>query len=165
MPPHLHPRSRMTSSLFATTVAASFLVVGLPHLLPCPAPRVAYADASSSSSPSQDGSSRRRTRRRCQQPTEVKDGIAQFEAVGNSNSNSNNESESTCEDISKSSTTTITSTAPRPKRECPVPKPGGVIGQLIGLKEKKEKELENVNTARAMAKEDVERLPQNNDNR
>ena len=45
MPPHLHPRSRMTSSLFATTVVASFLVVGLPHILPCPAPRVAYADA------------------------------------------------------------------------------------------------------------------------
>ncbi|KAK3294870.1 uncharacterized protein B0H64DRAFT_443904 [Chaetomium fimeti] len=43
-PPHLHPRSRMTSSLFATTVLASFLVVALPHILPCPAPRRAYAD-------------------------------------------------------------------------------------------------------------------------
>ncbi|KAI1353008.1 hypothetical protein F5Y01DRAFT_278469 [Xylaria sp. FL0043] len=158
MPPHLHPRSRMTSSLFATTVAASFLVVGLPHLLPCPAPRVAYADASSSSS-SPDGSNRRRTRRRPQQQTtEVKDGIAQFETVGNSNSEVESESDS----IAKLKT--ITSTAPRPKRECPVPKPGGVIGQLMGLKEKK-KELENVDTAKATTKEDVERLPQNNDNR
>ncbi|KAI0817203.1 hypothetical protein GGR55DRAFT_7033 [Xylaria sp. FL0064] len=155
MPPHLHPRSRMTSSLFATTVAASFLVVGLPHLLPCPAPRVTYADASSSPSP--DGS-RRRTRRRCQQTTEVKDGIAQFAAVGNSNSNNEGEGD----DVEKS-TTAITSTAPRAKRECPVPKPGGVIGQLMGLKEKEKKKLENVDTARAAAKGDVERLPQNND--
>jgi cytochrome c oxidase assembly factor 2 len=44
MPPLLHPRSRFTSSLFATTVFASFFVVALPHILPCPAPRLAYAD-------------------------------------------------------------------------------------------------------------------------
>ncbi|PHH69410.1 hypothetical protein CDD80_6749 [Ophiocordyceps camponoti-rufipedis] len=44
MPPHLHPRSRMTSSLFATTLVASFFVVALPHILPCPVPRTRYAD-------------------------------------------------------------------------------------------------------------------------
>ncbi|KAI1304468.1 hypothetical protein F5Y03DRAFT_170440 [Xylaria venustula] len=137
MPPHLHPRSRMTSSLFATTVAASFLVVGLPHLLPCPAPRVAYADAASP-----DGS-RRRTRRRSQQPTEVKDGIAQFDGVG----------ESRGEGAEMSA---ISSTAPRTKRECPVPKPG-VLSQLIGLKEGPG----NANTSEAEDK--VEKIPPNND--
>ena len=43
-PPHLHPRSRTTSSLFATTLVLSFFVVGLPHILPCPAPRTVLAD-------------------------------------------------------------------------------------------------------------------------
>ncbi|KAI0430606.1 hypothetical protein F5Y09DRAFT_225918 [Xylaria sp. FL1042] len=137
MPPHLHPRSRMTSSLFATTVAASFLVVGLPHILPCPAPRVAYADAASP-----DGS-RRRTRRRSQQTTEVKDGIAQFEGVSHSESEG-------------AEASTITSTAPRAKRECPVPKPG-VIGQLMGLKETPK----NVDTPGAT--KNAEKLPHNND--
>ncbi|KAI0972775.1 hypothetical protein F4678DRAFT_52024 [Xylaria arbuscula] len=137
MPPHLHPRSRMTSSLFATTVAASFLVVGLPHLLPCPAPRVAYADAASP-----DGS-RRRSRRRSQQATEVKDGIAQFDGA----------SESRSEGAEMS---TISSTAPRTKRECPVPKPG-VLSQLIGRKDGSR----NANTSEAEDK--VEKIPPNND--
>ncbi|KAI0908106.1 hypothetical protein F4824DRAFT_273343 [Ustulina deusta] len=140
MPPHLHPRSRMTSSLFATTVAASFLVVGLPHILPCPAPRVAYADAAAP-----DGSGRR-TRRRSQQTTEVRDGIAQFEGVRDSSSTRSEGAE----------TLTITSTAPRAKRECPVPKPG-VIGQLIGFKQ------DSRNVHMPGAGNTVKKLPPNND--
>ncbi|KAI2635931.1 hypothetical protein GGS21DRAFT_489646 [Xylaria nigripes] len=124
MPPNLHPRSRMTSSLFATTVAASFLVVGLPHLLPCPAPRVAYADAASP-----DGGRRRTRRRSPQQDTGVQDGIAQFGGVsghrsGGIGSNGNEE---------KAVISAIESTAPRGKRECPMPKPGA-IGELMGFK-------------------------------
>ncbi|GAW21592.1 hypothetical protein ANO14919_111150 [Xylariales sp. No.14919] len=142
MPPHLHPRSRMTSSLFATTVAASFLVVGLPHILPCPAPRVAYADVASP-----DGS-RRRTRRRSQHATEVKDGIAQFEGVSETSGTGGEGTE----------TSTLTSTAPRGKRECPVPKPGGVIGQMIGFK----KEEPN-NTGISRTENTVEKISANND--
>ncbi|KAI1119506.1 hypothetical protein F5Y14DRAFT_5962 [Nemania sp. NC0429] len=119
MPPHLHPRSRMTSSLFATTVAASFLVVGLPHILPCPAPRVAYADADSP-----DGSRRRARPRSPQQTAEVKDGIAQFEAASRSSRGA-------------VEVPIMTSTAPREKRECPVPKPPGVIGELMGFRKEK----------------------------
>ncbi|KAI0132258.1 hypothetical protein BJ170DRAFT_238410 [Xylariales sp. AK1849] len=106
MPPHLHPRSRMTSSLFATTVAASFFVVALPHMLPCPAPRVKLADSETTP----DGT--RRRRRRKSESAEVKDGIAQFESSG--------------EDFERSSEGTA-------KRECPVPKPGGAIGELMGF--------------------------------
>ncbi|KAI1431454.1 hypothetical protein GGR50DRAFT_67662 [Xylaria sp. CBS 124048] len=132
MPPHLHPRSRMTSSLFATTLAASFLVVGLPHILPCPAPRVAYADASSSSSsPSPDGSAPRRPRRR-RQDTKVKDGLAQFESVSGEHARPQTETSRRPSD-GATDTQTIHSTAPRGKRECPVPKPGA-IGELIGFK-------------------------------
>ncbi|KAI0154927.1 hypothetical protein GGR57DRAFT_100327 [Xylariaceae sp. FL1272] len=116
MPPHLHPRSRMTSSLFATVVASSFLVVGLPHLLPCPAPRVALADSTSP-----DGNRKRTRRRSPQQTTEVADGMAQFNGVNT--------------DVDRD---TLNTTAPRGKRECPVPKPKGVIGELMGFKNEQE---------------------------
>ncbi|EAQ88107.1 hypothetical protein CHGG_04726 [Chaetomium globosum CBS 148.51] len=59
----------MTSSLFATTVLASFLVVALPHILPCPAPRRAYADEGDMAMQQQQGQQQnggvvRRVRRR-----------------------------------------------------------------------------------------------------
>jgi len=136
MPPHLHPRSRMTSSLFATTVVASFLVVGLPHLLPCPAPRVAYADAAGP-----DGNRRRARRRSPQDTTQVKDGIAQFEDVVDPNNKSSPPAGSGSEQT-EASIVTASSTAPRGKRECPVPKPGGVIGELMGFKKEEKSALE-----------------------
>ncbi|KAK2624506.1 hypothetical protein QTJ16_006456 [Diplocarpon rosae] len=112
MPPPMHPRSRLTSSLFATTLFASFFVVVLPHALPCPAPRVAYAD---------DGtpqSGKRRRRRKC----------ADDEAEGSSTSvvkdgSTMGESIYYAEDRAET----------RGKRECPVPKPGGVVGEILGF--------------------------------
>ncbi|KAI0596442.1 hypothetical protein F4775DRAFT_564640 [Biscogniauxia sp. FL1348] len=133
MTPHLHPRSRMTSSLFATTLAASFLVVGLPHILPCPAPRVSYADSACAYEVSPDGTRQRRVRRRRPRPQpqssqEAQDGagIVQFDS-----SSSNNTSGSEEEDAGRLSSDS--STPGRRERECPVPKPGGVIGQLMGF--------------------------------
>ncbi|KUJ16205.1 uncharacterized protein LY89DRAFT_545105, partial [Mollisia scopiformis] len=101
MPPHLHPRSRLTSSLFATTLFASFFVVALPHALPCPAPRVAYADDGTP----QNG--KRRRRRKCSEKEESGDEV---EAGGEEHR------------VRKS------------KRECPVPKPGGIVGKILGFK-------------------------------
>jgi hypothetical protein len=43
MPPHLHPRSTATSTLFAGTLLASFVVVAIPHVFPCPRPRTGAA--------------------------------------------------------------------------------------------------------------------------
>ncbi|ROT40536.1 hypothetical protein SODALDRAFT_98687 [Sodiomyces alkalinus F11] len=110
MPPHLHPRSRMTSSLFATTVFASFLVVGLPHILPCPAPRVTYADGDVVVG--EDG--RRRRRRRRETP-EIKDGMVQFNQMGDEDGEARHIAEG------------------RSQRECPVPKPGGILGEWLGF--------------------------------
>ncbi|KAL2754469.1 hypothetical protein ACRALDRAFT_1081491 [Sodiomyces alcalophilus JCM 7366] len=110
MPPYLHPRSRMTSSLFATTVFASFLVVGLPHILPCPAPRVTYADGDVVVG--EDG--RRRRRRRRDNP-EIKDGMVQFNQMG--------DDEGEAQHITEGSS----------QRECPVPKPGGILGEWLGF--------------------------------
>lgn len=112
MPPHLHPRSRMTSSLFATTMLASFFVVALPHVLPCPAPRITYADGEIV----QDENGRRRRRRRVQQQgQEAQGGIVQFNNI-------------TQEDLADPE-------GNRSKRECPVPKPGGKVGELLGFKQ------------------------------
>lgn len=50
MPPAMHPRSFFTTSLFTTTALLSFAVVSVPHVLPCPAPKVVLAEASDDTS-------------------------------------------------------------------------------------------------------------------
>ncbi len=97
----------MTSSLFATTVLASFFVVALPHILPCPAPRAVFADGEML-----DGSTKRRRRRR-PEIVEREGGIVQFDA--------------------RSDDDNASSRAKASKRECPVPKPKGMLGELLGL--------------------------------
>lgn len=97
----------MTSSIFATTVVATFVVVALPHALPCPAPRVAYADGETLV----DENGRRRRRRA--HPVDVKDGVAQFERSSEEAGRSMAEG--------------------RAQRQCPVPKPGGILGEMLGF--------------------------------
>jgi cytochrome c oxidase assembly factor 2 len=122
MPPHLHPRSRLTSSLFATTLFASFFVVALPHALPCPAPRVLYAD---------DGTPIPRKRRRrpavclnenqSDETTESKDLVKP--GVGEVEGDADVESEMEGEGGKRIA-----------KRECPVPKPPGILGEILGFR-------------------------------
>ncbi|TID25626.1 alpha-1-3-mannosyltransferase (Alg3) [Venturia nashicola] len=109
MPPHLHPRSFLTTSLFGTTLAVSFLVVGLPHLLPCPVPK-SYADSQDSNTPNQ----RRRWRRN---PLPDGDEEVQGRLAGGAEGNEGFETAR--------------------ERECPVPKPGGLIGTVLGFQEEK----------------------------
>lgn len=102
----------MTSSLFATTMLASFFVVALPHALPCPAPRITYADGEII----EDENGRRRRRRRVQQQSqEAQGGVVQFNNI-------------TQQDL-------VDHEGTRSKRECPVPKPGGKVGELLGFKQ------------------------------
>lgn len=107
MPPALHPRSSLTLSLFTSTLAVSFLVVGLPHLVPCPVQPHSYAD---------DGTPRPRRRRR-----KVEDGAA---------------------DANQTNSEVLTTDLESRSRECPVPKPGGLVGQMLGLKAQGEAETE-----------------------
>ncbi|KAM7202843.1 hypothetical protein V8F33_002501 [Rhypophila sp. PSN 637] len=122
-PPHLHPRSRMTSTLFATTVVASFFVVGLPHVLPCPAPRVAFADGEMAEGG--EGAPKRRRRKRpaapSSEPTADSSGMIQFQPTN---------------DVSKESKKDGMDVSTGSKRECPVPKPKGVLGELLGFTNK-----------------------------
>jgi len=106
----------MTSSLFATTVIASFFVVALPHVLPCPAPRAVYADGEM---PDGTTTARRRRRRRTE-TIETADGVVQF-AASSSSTTDGGDSES------------ATRTTPA-NRECPIPKPKGILGELLGFK-------------------------------
>ena len=108
---HLHPRSRTTSTLFTTTLAISFLVVGLPHILPCPVDRQQFADSIETA----DGKVKRRRRKRLDGDVEPVS-----EAIGDTRDDNG-----------------------RPKRECPVPKPGGLVGQIMGFEQKvKDKPVE-----------------------
>jgi cytochrome c oxidase assembly factor 2 len=107
MPPALHPRSRQTGALFTGTLAVCFLVVGAPHILPCPVNPKQFADTIEGP----DGQPIKRRRRR-KQGTEDSgseaDGAEAYDAL-----------------MSES----------KKKRECPVPKPGGIVGQVMGFKE------------------------------
>ncbi|TVY40467.1 hypothetical protein LSUB1_G003293 [Lachnellula subtilissima] len=122
MPPRLHPRSFLTSSLFATTLFASFFVVALPHILPCPAPRVAYADGEMQGGA--DGQPRKRRRRRkCVGEGEAGEG-GKNKGVVEERERAEEEDGGLREGNSNSMS----------KRECPVPKPGGVVGTLLGFR-------------------------------
>ena len=112
MTPHLHPRSRLTTSLFGTTFLVSFIVVGIPHIVPCPAPRVKFADAE------MEGLEKGQ-RRRVRAVTDQEAG----DMVGNGQLTSQRiHSEEEEAALRKRA------------HECPVPKPQGIIGQVLGFK-------------------------------
>lgn len=108
MPPHMHPRSRMTASLFTTTLMVSFLVVAAPHLVPCPVDPRTLNDSA-------DPTKRRRRRR----PVESEEGT---------------EGEGLSDDVRRK----LLEERLNPKRECPIPKPGGLVGQVLGMSRKDE---------------------------
>lgn len=110
-------------SLFAGTLLASFVVVGLPHLFPCPAPRRTFAD--SQMIVTADGQQVQGTRRRRR-----KDGNSPDPSGNNPNQNP-----STDEEVS--TFLQLEEEAERfshVRRECPVPKPGGKLGEMLGFK-------------------------------
>ncbi|PHH64841.1 hypothetical protein CDD81_3907 [Ophiocordyceps australis] len=111
MPPHLHPRSRTTSSLFATTVLVSFFVVALPHLLPCPVPRTKFADGDIMVD--ENGRRRRWKKREALETGQTRDG--------------------TLESSLQVTSDAVCPLPQRARRECPVPKPGGRLGQWMGF--------------------------------
>ena len=92
-------------SLFATTLAVSFLVVGMPHLLPCPAPRSNYADAPG-----------------------TEDGQGRKQRTKPDNTNGQAESGQHLGHVDEALLLR------KKAHECPVPKPGGLIGEVLGFK-------------------------------
>lgn len=115
MPSPLHPKSIQTTSLFGTTLLLSFLVVGLPHIMPCPVDRQQYAQGHMDGLDA-DGRQRRRRRVRVEE--------TEGTAVGKQ------DDEETVEQ--------------RKGRECPVPKPAGLMGQVLGFKQEQRPERPGV---------------------
>ncbi|KAI4265597.1 MAG: hypothetical protein L6R38_009301 [Xanthoria sp. 2 TBL-2021] len=107
----------MTTSLFGTTLLVSFLVVGMPHIFPCPAPRTQFADYEIT----EDGKQRRR-RRPSSKGSETENDVPQHHAV-------------TQEQVM---TETEQEALRKKAHECPVPKPGGRIGEMLGFPKKDE---------------------------
>ncbi|KAL8675677.1 MAG: hypothetical protein Q9224_007417 [Gallowayella concinna] len=110
----------MTTSLFGTTLLVSFLVVGMPHILPCPVPRTQFADYEIT----EDG--KRRRRRRPLPKHKASDANAcaiQEEAIAPEQAMVAEEQEA----------------LRRKAHECPVPKPGGRIGEILGFPEEEQK--------------------------
>ncbi|KAL9618707.1 MAG: hypothetical protein Q9160_006586 [Pyrenula sp. 1 TL-2023] len=130
MPPHLHPRSRATSTLFTVTLLTSFAVVGLPHILPCPAPRRGYAD--SDMIMTEDG--RVIHRRRGGEKNSIdaddvgKDGTLQTMIGARSAGKSFTDEQAVFLRLQEEA-----QALEKERRECPVPKPKGIIGEVLGL--------------------------------
>jgi cytochrome c oxidase assembly factor 2 len=160
MPPHLHPRSSATTTLFASTLAASFIIVGIPHIFPCPAPRKGYLDA--------EGNVVRKRRRRSKESAGVdvadetqvvgrgtdfgaedaqsglggelksllgsaKVGVGSSSLRGETRKSGGGGSED--EDVRALFREMKEEAAvlERERRECPVPKPRGKIGEMLGF--------------------------------
>ncbi|KAJ5747443.1 uncharacterized protein N7511_009139 [Penicillium nucicola] len=126
MPPHLHPKSRSTMGLFAGTLLASLVVVGVPHVFPCPAPRRTFAD--SEMTITADGQQVPRIRRRRRKEIEM-DPEAGRPALPTP-AGPVDEEVSTFLQMQEEA-----ETLSHINRECPVPKPKGVLGQLLGFRD------------------------------
>lgn len=100
----------------------------MPHILPCPAPRVEFADAEFEYS--KDGRRRRRRRRPHEPVADVSGGDQSFGGVEEGSLNTGDEMELRREKA----------------HECPVPKPGGVIGEVLGFRKAREDERPSVET-------------------
>ncbi|KAL1967891.1 hypothetical protein VTN77DRAFT_2308 [Rasamsonia byssochlamydoides] len=129
MPHYLHPRSRSTSSLFAATLLASFVIVGLPHIFPCPAPRRTLAD--SDMAMTVDGQQVQRPRRKKRKAIDAPD---QLSSTDSSSSIARGLPQATDEEVSTFlQMEEEAETMAKMGRECPVPKPGGIVGQFLGF--------------------------------
>lgn len=111
-------------SLFAATLLASLFVVGMPHVFPCPAPRRTLAD--SEMMVSADGQQIQRVRRKRRKDPNMleQDGTSIHQAKPQSS----DEEVSTFLQMEEEAERLANA-----GRECPVPKPKGILGQLLGF--------------------------------
>lgn len=123
MPPHLHPRSRSTNSLFFGTLLVSLLVVGIPHIFPCPARKRTLADSEMIMTADGQQVLRPRRKRRNEVHTTDHQGSRPIP------SGDMDEEVSTFLQMEQEAEKLANS-----RRKCPVPKPKGVLGQWLGFR-------------------------------
>jgi len=127
MPPHLHPRSAATSTLFAGTLAASFIVVGIPHIFPCPRPRKGYAD--SERQVDANGSPIRRRKRAAENSATNEKVLANAPQMGSGGKLRNLQEEAELFKQLEAEAKVVR----KESHECPVPKPTGLVGRFLGF--------------------------------
>ncbi|KAH0848475.1 hypothetical protein AYO21_00744 [Fonsecaea monophora] len=163
MPPHLHPRSTATSTLFAGTLLASFIVVGIPHVFPCPRPRTGYATDSARIELDEDGNPvprRRQVRptdnlppskvspdqrasrigqegQQQQQPQQPPRKSPQALQKGLAASKNLDEEAALFRELQAEAE--LLEKEARSARECPVPKPRGWVGRILGFEEQSQR--------------------------
>jgi cytochrome c oxidase assembly factor 2 len=115
----------MTTSLFGTTLMVSFLVVAAPHLIPCPVDPRTLAD---SADPTRENGRRRRRR------------LPEDESCNQVMSEERRRQRLLEEKLAAK------------KRECPVPKPGGLIGQVLGVQDEESKEEQQLSIMQRVEK-------------
>jgi cytochrome c oxidase assembly factor 2 len=147
MPPHLHPRSTATSTLFAGTLLASFTVVAIPHIFPCPRPRRAYADAERQLD--SDGRSVRRQRREGDVAKTPRDPLRQDRtlAVATAGVESPLSANPASQDPQRQDEAALfrqfqheAEMLEKEAHACPIPKPGRVLGRILGLQQDENKQ-------------------------
>ncbi|RMZ84671.1 hypothetical protein DV737_g970, partial [Chaetothyriales sp. CBS 132003] len=129
MPPHLHPRSAATSTLFAGTLLASFIVVGIPHVFPCPRPRRSYADSQNMATEEEGEAS-----------TRVKQTGAHAMQEGATLVGKNGRGASVAASVAINDEAALfrqlqheAAVLDKQAHECPMPKPTGWLGQILGF--------------------------------
>jgi hypothetical protein len=168
MPPHLHPRSTATSTLFAGTLLASFVVVGIPHVFPCPRPRTGYAADSGQLQFDEDGKPIRRVRKRVKLAEGGTDdgGVGRLPSGSSSGNLSSTSTSRNSEAVPKAfapqkiltrsqiehdieldeeialfnelaAEAAMLEQKAKLARECPVPKPSGWVGRILGFEDGK----------------------------
>jgi len=120
MPPHLHPRSTATSTLFAGTLLASFVIVSIPHLFPCPRPRNGQYESDN------------RLRKPNPQIPQPKETHSQGGASPQSPNTSSRDAEEAMLFRELEAEARLLEKQAE-VRECPVPKPRGVLGRVLGF--------------------------------
>lgn len=134
MPPILHPRSRSTSSLFAATMVASFVIVGLPHIFPCPAPRRTLADSQVEMTADGQQIIRPRRRRKTPESPQQDELLQHTKEVAATKAVPPQFAESSADEVATFlQMEAEAESLARIGRECPVPKPRGIVGQLLGF--------------------------------
>jgi len=144
MPSHLHPRSRATSTLFAGTLLASFAVVAVPHIWPCPRPRKQFLD--SEIVIMDDGRAMRRVRK-LKKPVSDSELSIEIPSPSPSPSNPADASQSTkmsnqqrkmqkeADLLQQLQAEAAARDQENARRPCPVPKPRGALGRLLGFED------------------------------
>ncbi len=128
MPPHLHPRSAATSTLFAGTLLASFIVVGIPHVFPCPRPRRSYADSQRVQLDENGNPITTVTDAQPQQKELNSSDVKAAKGVTRSRSRDMEDEAALFQQLKEEA-----ELVEKQARECPVPKPSGYIGRLLGF--------------------------------